>query len=106
MAKITQKISTGEQEKLIEEQEKESEADENSSSYKVLTHCPYCRGKVTKKRLRNKKHEQVQVQRYYCKNCNKRFTSLITKYKTYPLKVIMDALTLYNRLNYLEKIPV
>jgi len=43
------------------------------------------------------------VQIYYCKYCDKRFTSLITKHKTYPLKVIIDSITLYNRLYSLEE---
>ena len=77
--------------------------DGNSENYKVLTRCPYCQGSIIKKGLRKKKYESVQV--YYCKNCNKKFTPTITKHKTYPLKVIMDSLSLYNRLNPTEKIP-
>lgn len=75
----------------------------NQNNYKTLTHCPYCQGKIVKRGVRKKKYEKVQI--YYCKNCNKRFTSLITKHKTYPLRVIIDAITLYNRLNPLEDIP-
>ena len=93
------------QEKLVEENiEKENQIEENNiDNYRTLTHCPYCSGKVVKRGKRKKKYEQVQI--YYCKNCDKRFTSLITKHKTYPLKIIIDAVTLYNRLNPLEDIP-
>jgi transposase-like protein len=91
------------QEKLIGKNNSASEIEKNNNSYKILTCCPYCQGKIIKKGIRKKKYEQVQ--RYYCKNCNKRFTPLITKHKTYPLKVIIDAITLYNRLNPLESIP-
>ena len=93
------------QKKLIgkdKENNKEDSA-QNSSNYKILTHCPYCNGSIVKRGTRKKKHEQVQ--RYYCANCNKSFTSSITKHKTYPLKIIMDSLTLYNRLNPADKIP-
>ncbi|MBA3064742.1 PD-(D/E)XK nuclease family protein [Candidatus Woesearchaeota archaeon] len=76
---------------------------EKKDNYKALACCPYCKGKIVKRGVRKKKYEQIQ--RYYCKNCNKSFTSAITKNKTYPLKVIIDALTLYNFLNPLEKIP-
>jgi len=76
---------------------------EKKDNYKSLACCPYCKGKIVKRGVRKKKYEQIQ--RYYCKNCNKSFTSAITKNKTYPLKVIIDALTLYNSLNPLEKIP-
>ena len=89
------------QEKLIENKEMIAKPDEDN--YKFLTHCPYCQGKVVKRGVRKKKFEQVQI--YYCKSCDKRFTSLITKNKTYPLKVIIDSLTLYNRLISLEEIP-
>ncbi len=93
------------QEKLIgenKEEEIESE-DNNSENYKVLAKCPYCSGNIVKRGTRKKKFETVQ--RYYCENCNKSFTPAITKHKTYPLKIIMDSLTLYNRLNSAEQIP-
>jgi len=87
------------QEKLIEE-DKDPKS-ENSNNYKTITHCPYCQGKLIKKGKRKKKYEDIQI--YYCKNCSKKITPLITKHKTYPLKVIIDAITLYNRLNPLEE---
>lgn len=64
--------------------------------------CPYCSGtKVIKKGLRTKKYESVQL--YYCRHCQKKFTPLVTKGKTYPLKVILDAVSLYNRFYPLEE---
>ena len=93
------------QEKLVGESKEvpigEQAENNASNSHKILTHCPYCKGKVVKRGIRKKKFEEIQV--YYCKNCNKKITPLITKHKTYPLKLIMDSLTLYNRLNSLEE---
>ncbi len=45
------------------------------------------------------------MQIYFCQNCSKRFISAITKNKTYPLKIIIDSLILYNKLNPIELIP-
>ena len=95
------------QEKLIienKESPKESQIKEgNINSHKILTHCQYCHGNIAKRGTRKKKYEEVQI--YYCKNCDKRFTSSITKHKTYPLRLIMGSLTLYNRLTPADKIP-
>lgn len=68
---------------------------------KPVTHCPYCEGNdIIKKGMRAKKYETVQ--RYYCRHCRKKFTPLANKHRTYPLKVIIEALTAYNRFNTLE----
>ncbi|MFH1152111.1 MAG: PD-(D/E)XK nuclease family protein [Nanoarchaeota archaeon] len=75
---------------------------ENLENYRLLTHCPYCNGKITKRGLRKKKFEDVQ--RYYCEKCDKSFISAITKNKTYPLRVIMDSLTLHNQLVSLDAV--
>ena len=88
------------QKNIIEENTKE----DIENNYKKLTHCPYCQAKIIKRGIRKKKFEQIQI--YYCPKCDKRFTSLITKHKTYPLKIITDSLTLYNRLTPLEEISV
>jgi transposase-like protein len=64
--------------------------------------CPYCGGtQIIKKGLRTKKYETVQL--YYCHHCQKKFTPLVTKGKTYPLKVILDAISFYNRFYPLEE---
>ena len=82
---------------------KELNKEQSANNYKSLDNCPYCQGKIVKRGLRKKKYEEVQI--YYCKNCDKRLTSAITKNKTYPLKIIIDSLTLYNKLNSIESIP-
>jgi len=102
LKKMDQEKTTETQAKIIEE-EKQISAEDKQDNYKSLTLCPYCSGKVVKRGVRKKKYEQVQ--RYYCRNCDKSFTSAITKHKTYPLKLIMDSLTLYNRLTPSDKIP-
>lgn len=69
---------------------------------KLLANCPYCNGtEVVKKGVRKKKLEEIQV--YFCKHCDKKFTPVITKGKTYPLRIILEAVTLYNRLYSLEE---
>jgi len=99
---MNDEIKSEEQEKLVEEA-KRSSAEEENNNYKSLAKCPYCSGNIVKRGVRKKKFEEVQI--YFCKNCDKRFTSLITKHRTYPLKIIIDALTLYNKSNPIEKIP-
>src|SRR3989344_3325276 len=96
---MSQEYSADGQEKLVNDEDKASESVNNN--YKALTHCPYCKGVLIKKGLRKKKYENIQL--YFCHNCNKKITQLITKHKTYPLKVIIDSLTLYNRLNTLKE---
>lgn len=68
----------------------------------VIT-CPYCHGtKIIKSGVRKKKLENVQV--YYCKHCDKKFTPLITKKKTYPVSMILKSLILYNQFKTGEEI--
>jgi hypothetical protein len=50
-----------------------------------------------------RRNKYGDVQRYYCHDCKKKFTPLVTKHKSFPLRVIVDALTLYNRLYTLEE---
>jgi len=80
----------------------ESETIENNENSLKLTHCPYCQGKLIKRGKRKKKFEEIQ--RYYCSKCDKSLISATTKNKTYPLRIIIDSLTLYNRLYSLEEI--
>lgn len=82
---------------------KEIGEEQLENNYKSIEKCPYCHGRIVKRGLRKKKYEQVQ--RYFCRNCDKTFTSAITKNKTYPLKIILESLTLYNKLNPIEAIP-
>ena len=80
----------------------ESEIIEDNENSLKLTHCPYCQGKLIKRGKRKKKFEEIQ--RYYCSKCDKSLISATTKNKTYPLRIIIDSLTLYNRLYSLEEI--
>ena len=86
------------QKKIIQEVTNENSDD----NYRKLTHCPYCRAKIVRRGKRKKKYEVIQL--YFCKNCDKTFTSQITKNKTYPLRVIIDSISLHNRLNSFEEI--
>ncbi len=63
---------------------------------KQAKECPYCKGtKFVKAGFRIKKHEKVQL--FYCKHCQKKFTSLVTQGRTYPVAVILKSLILRNR---------
>jgi len=76
---------------------------QDQSQEKIITLCPYCQGtKIVKAGRRKKKLEEIQI--YECKSCDKKFTPQISKHKTYPLRIILEAVTLYNRLNTLEEI--
>ena len=57
--------------------------------------CPNCSSKQTKKHGIKKKKLQT-LQRYFCNNCRKTFTLQPDKNKTYPLNVILNALSYYN----------
>lgn len=68
------------------------------SSMRVMDRCPYCQSTdIVKAGFRVKKHEKVQL--YYCNRCGRKFTPLISKGKTYPIKIILESLILRNRLN-------
>jgi hypothetical protein len=58
--------------------------------------CIYCRGlRITREGRRYKQHETIQLWR--CHDCDRVFTPQITKGKTFPLAVILEALTRYYR---------
>jgi len=66
-----------------------------------VINCPYCQGiKIIKRGQRQKQFETVQI--YYCKHCQKRFTPLITKHKSFPLRIILDSFNYYNRFFTLQ----
>lgn len=76
--------------------------EDDISIHKKITACPYCKGvDIVKRGMRKKKYEEVQV--YFCKKCGKKFTPGVTKHKTYPLRIILEAMTWYNRLHTLEE---
>jgi len=73
------------------------------AQHRPVETCPYCKGtKIVKSGLRVKKLERVQV--YYCKHCDKKFTPLVTRQKTYPIAVILKAMTYYNRFETAEAV--
>ncbi|MBU3922857.1 PD-(D/E)XK nuclease family protein [Patescibacteria group bacterium] len=64
--------------------------------------CPYCDSKnIIRRGIRKNKLQTVQL--YICKDCNKTFTPYPIKNKKYPLKIILEGLTLYNLGNSKEK---
>jgi transposase-like protein len=61
-----------------------------------LERCIYCNGRsIRREGKRRKKLESIQL--WYCRSCERTFSPQIAKGKTYPLKVIMEALQLYYR---------
>src|SRR3989338_6917400 len=57
--------------------------------------CPSCASKnIIKKGLRKNKLQEIQ--RYRCKNCSKIFADKGIKNKTYPAKIILNAVSYYN----------
>ncbi|MBS3777794.1 MAG: IS1 family transposase [Candidatus Thermoplasmatota archaeon] len=57
--------------------------------------CPWCEGtNVIKKGVRKTRYSSHQ--RYFCKDCNKYFSTHPLKHKAYPPQVIVDAITKYN----------
>ena len=69
---------------------------------KPIENCPYCGGTdIIRKGVRKNKFGAVQL--FSCRHCRRKFTPLVTKNRTFPLRVILDALTLYNRLYTLEE---
>jgi transposase-like protein len=63
-----------------------------SKTSKII--CPICLSKNIKK-YGIQKNKLQNYQRYYCNNCKKVF-SLQEKNKTYPINIILTALSLYN----------
>ncbi|WP_319526172.1 PD-(D/E)XK nuclease family protein [uncultured Desulfosarcina sp.] len=62
---------------------------------KQIENCRYCQSKNIKKRgFRKTKIGKTQL--YYCHDCHKTFSDQIVKHKEYPLKVILEAVSLYN----------
>ncbi len=62
---------------------------------KIPEHCLYCESKeIAKRGFRKKKLERIQL--WYCKKCEKTFTSQPVKNKTFPLKIILDGISYYN----------
>lgn len=70
---------------------------------KSVSRCPYCQGTdFIKSGFRVKKFEKIQV--FYCNHCQKKFTPLVTKGKTYPIAIILESLIWFNRFVKTEEI--
>jgi transposase-like protein len=66
--------------------------------------CPYCRDRhIIKKGVRKNKYSTVQL--FACRRCKKKFTPLVTKHKSFPLRAIIEALTQYNRAGTRSSTP-
>ena len=64
--------------------------------------CPNCNSKnIIRKGKRKNKFQTIQI--YQCKDCKKYFTSENLMHKTYPFKIILKAISLYNLGNTLEE---
>ncbi len=62
--------------------------------------CPFCEDvKIVKDGTRATKHGTVQL--YRCHFCDRRFTPGTTQHRTYPMRVIVETLSRYNRLQSL-----
>ena len=74
-----------------------------SHTSKPTISCPYCEGAtITKDGVRATKHGSVQ--RYRCDFCERRFTPQVTTHHTYPVRVIVETLSRYNRLHPLPDV--
>jgi len=64
--------------------------------------CPECRSKdIWKKGFRKNKREELQI--YQCKKCGKRFTLKKMLNKSYPVNVILNSVSYYNKGMTLEE---
>jgi DNA-binding transcriptional MerR regulator len=61
----------------------------------TIDRCPYCNGKdIIKRGTRQKKYEVAQL--YYCHHCKKTFTTPKAKGRSFPLRMVLEGLCLYN----------
>jgi len=58
-------------------------------------HCPYCNSNNTIKKGRRKRKFK-EIQQFQCKSCNKFFSPEHQSSKTYPMKIIANAISSYN----------
>lgn len=73
-----------------------------SHTKKPTIACPHCDGdRFSKDGRRATKHGAVQV--YRCHFCDRRFTPGTTRHRTYPIRVVVDTLSRYNRLQPLSE---
>ena|SRR3989338_4650348 len=58
--------------------------------------CAYC-GSSNIKKIGKRKNKSQSLQRHQCKNCNKTFILNTIKNKSYHIKIILNAISLYNK---------
>ncbi len=64
-------------------------------NFETKTSCPFCDGQNTSKAGQRTKREG-KAQKYFCKTCNRYFSSSPLPHKTYSPKVILNGITYYN----------
>jgi len=74
-----------------------------SHTLKPTIACPYCGDtRIRRDGVRATKHGAVQL--YRCAFCDRRFTPKTTTHRTYPMRVIVETLSRYNRLQPLPQV--
>src|SRR3989338_4378596 len=58
--------------------------------------CIYC-GSSNIKKIGKRKNKSQSLQRHQCKSCNKTFILSSIKNKSYPIKIILNVISLYNK---------
>ena len=96
MSRKRENNRTGSRERKKTKARKKRKKKTPAAEVKKASKCPYCSGyNFVRAGFRTKKHEKIQL--YFCKNCQKKFTTLINRGKTYPLAIILNSLVLANR---------
>jgi transposase-like protein len=62
---------------------------------KTIIKCLYCHSSNIKKEGKRKSKFQI-IQKYSCKSCSKNFSDKKLEHKTYPSKIILNAISYYN----------
>lgn len=66
--------------------------------------CPYCQSSNIKKEGKRKSKFQT-IQKYSCKDCSKNFSDKKLEHKTYPAKIILNAILYYNLGHAQTEVP-
>ena len=62
---------------------------------KTSIKCPYCQSSYIKKEGKRKSKFQI-LQKYFCKDCSKNFADKKLEHKSYPSKIVLNAISYYN----------
>jgi transposase-like protein len=72
-----------------------------SHTIKPTIACPYCDGtRIVRAGTRATKHGAAQL--FRCGFCDRRFTPQLTKHRTYPMRIVVETLSRYNRPDFLR----